>query len=501
MKSKKFWCFILITGVGIVVSSLLRNPNREINDHLRIALPRVNLSIDPHSMEDSLSMFLVQQIHRSLFRYNSDGRIVPDLADKLHVSEDMMTYTIKIKSKQKFSDGSEITAKDVVQSLKRPFKLQASITADLNYIVGAKNIAEFSKNGQGIKSISEDTIEIKVSRPTDLLILHLALPDLAIIKISSEDQIEFEATAGDYFVKSMDDNEIVLLKSKQLGTGAPSIVTLSRQSIESALDGAFNNQVDSVEVFDMNKNDEKKLLDLNWKKILHSLSYENFLLLNPDRISRDQRELMLNSIKNQEIVSELSSEHIKPAWGLIPPILPGAIDQKVASSFLDVAIAKNFQMREVELSFNKENRLHDFAAKKISNYWKSIGITVKLNPLPSIEFYELLFNKGADAIIAGKGLDYPDGLANLTYFRTDLPTHFIFMENNSLDSELINLTDLNGEERFQRYKEIQVLILKQRTIWPLFFGNSTSGLWSPRIHSIPAHPMGFHFLKISEIKM
>lgn len=53
-------------------------------------------------------------IYRSLFKYDIYGSIVPDLADTWAVEEDGITYTIKLKDNQLWTDGTKITADDLI---------------------------------------------------------------------------------------------------------------------------------------------------------------------------------------------------------------------------------------------------------------------------------------------------------------------------------------------------------------------------------------------------
>ena len=89
---------------------------------------------------------LYQSIYDGLVAFkHADGvdgfTIVPDLAQELpSPADDGKSYTFKIRKGIKFSNGSELTVKDVVASLQRIFKVK-SPTAGGFYavIVGADN--------------------------------------------------------------------------------------------------------------------------------------------------------------------------------------------------------------------------------------------------------------------------------------------------------------------------------------------------------------------------
>lgn len=53
-------------------------------------------------------------IYRGLFKYDIYGVLVEDLAESWQVSEDGLTYTIKLKEGQEWSNGQEITSDDLI---------------------------------------------------------------------------------------------------------------------------------------------------------------------------------------------------------------------------------------------------------------------------------------------------------------------------------------------------------------------------------------------------
>src|SRR5262245_62623679 len=101
-------------------------------------------TIDPHVNYTLQYWQLYQSIYDGLVTFkHADGvdgfTIVPDLAEELPPpADDGKSYTFKIRKGIKFSNGNELTVKDVVASLQRIFKVK-SPTAGGFYavIVGA----------------------------------------------------------------------------------------------------------------------------------------------------------------------------------------------------------------------------------------------------------------------------------------------------------------------------------------------------------------------------
>lgn len=68
----------------------------------------------PHQAQDRHEKTVASLIYRGLFKYDIYGSITPDLAETWKTSADGISYTITIKKNQKWSDGSTITADDII---------------------------------------------------------------------------------------------------------------------------------------------------------------------------------------------------------------------------------------------------------------------------------------------------------------------------------------------------------------------------------------------------
>ncbi len=85
---------------------------------------RLNLSSEPDYLDPALNSSvdgacLAANSFSGLYTYDSTGVPVPACADSYEVSDDGLTYTVKLKEGLKWSDGSDLTANDFVYSWKR----------------------------------------------------------------------------------------------------------------------------------------------------------------------------------------------------------------------------------------------------------------------------------------------------------------------------------------------------------------------------------------------
>ena len=61
---------------------------------------------------------LTQIIYSSLFKYNGQGNLIPDLVESYNISEDGLSYEIKIKENVKWHDNEQLTVDDIIYTIK-----------------------------------------------------------------------------------------------------------------------------------------------------------------------------------------------------------------------------------------------------------------------------------------------------------------------------------------------------------------------------------------------
>ena len=126
----------------------------------------INLASEPAYLDPALNSSvdggcLAVNSFVGLYTYNKDGKLVPALSDgEPEISEDKTTYTFKL-IKSKWSDGSELTAKDFAYSWNRA---AAEATAsDYSYLFDV-----IDKNDDGTLKVTADddyTLTVQLASP------------------------------------------------------------------------------------------------------------------------------------------------------------------------------------------------------------------------------------------------------------------------------------------------------------------------------------------------
>lgn len=155
-----------------------------------------------------------------LFKLDRDGQVVPDLAEKWHISQDYLTYTITLRADATFGDGKTVTANDVAYTLKRAASSGTSFEATFA-VRDIEGFATFRSNrGEftGIREIDDRTIEIKLALPIQGFLYNLASHPLYIV---DADDIDTNPTwyqrpnaTGPYQVVEYEEGNYALLQRK-----------------------------------------------------------------------------------------------------------------------------------------------------------------------------------------------------------------------------------------------------------------------------------------------
>jgi oligopeptide transport system substrate-binding protein len=165
----------------------------------------LNLGAEPQYLDPQISNFqqdiaIEHLLWRGLFYFDAKTNTVPALAtvlptaDNGGISADGLTYTIKMKTGQKFSDGNPLTATDMEYTVKRMLdpKLGGNYASFFLDIVGAEayngalgtkakpltpSDADLQKmvDALGIKAVDPTTIQFKLTAPSGSFVTRLAL--------------------------------------------------------------------------------------------------------------------------------------------------------------------------------------------------------------------------------------------------------------------------------------------------------------------------------------
>jgi oligopeptide transport system substrate-binding protein len=125
-------------------------------------------SLDPHLAQGNSASALLDDLFVGLTTTDSQGKLIGGLAESWAVSDDGLSWTFKLRPGLLWSDGTPITAADVVWSLQRLMdpKTAARYASNLFVVKGGRAVSQGAPMSQlGISAPDERTILFQLERP------------------------------------------------------------------------------------------------------------------------------------------------------------------------------------------------------------------------------------------------------------------------------------------------------------------------------------------------
>ena len=135
-------------------------------------------SFDAAHISALVDFDFAQNVFDSVVKFDTNGKIVMDLASSVDVSSDALTYTFHLKHNVKFSNGDPMTAADVIYSWNRTAAAQDSYAPNFSPVVGYDALAatpQTAKTMPGLTKTDNYTVVAKLSAPAGWWMSALAL--------------------------------------------------------------------------------------------------------------------------------------------------------------------------------------------------------------------------------------------------------------------------------------------------------------------------------------
>jgi peptide/nickel transport system substrate-binding protein len=159
----------------------------------------LDASLDPHmSSSSAATREILFNIYEGLVKPDSDGNLVPAIAESYSVNDSADQYTFKLRQGVQFHNGKEVTADDVVWSLSRA----AGLETGEPLVSDVANIAAVTKT-------DDATIVIDLKKPDTEFLAHITT---AIIPEGHDPMSEVVGTGPYKFVSRVIQDNIVLEK-------------------------------------------------------------------------------------------------------------------------------------------------------------------------------------------------------------------------------------------------------------------------------------------------
>ena len=169
IKTLVLFCLLTLTTVLCACT----DDKAKTSESITIGIAQdIDDSLDPHKMVAAGTKEIFFNVFEGLVKPDSDGNIVPAVAESVEVSEDKLSYTFKLRKGIKFHDGKAVTIEDLEYSINKFAGRDGSGNAPVSSAFS--NISE-------VNIVSDDLIEIKLASPDPAFLSYLASVEAAII--------------------------------------------------------------------------------------------------------------------------------------------------------------------------------------------------------------------------------------------------------------------------------------------------------------------------------
>ena len=475
-------------------------------------------TLDPHLTSDTTSAFIVVELHAGLVALSPDLVLVPDIAERWERSEDGLVYTFYLRTDAKFHDGKPITAQDFKWSMERAARPETgSPVADtyLNDIIGAQAVFDGEATEMtGVKVIDTHTLQITIDAPKAYFLAKLTYPtayvlDRENVEGGGRNWFDQPNGAGPFKLKEYRIGErLVLERNENYHREPPKIDALEMRLAGGQAMAMYEN--DEIEITGVGLFDLKRVSDptnpLNRELIVappdFNISYIGFnTSLNPFDDPKF-RQALNHAIDKELIASEVLSDLVVPAYGILPPGFP-AYQDDIQGLRYDPELAQQLLAESKYADPSTRDRIVitvpgtggtiGIDLEVILNMWEdTLGIEVEIQQVEWATYLEDLHDQKFQAF-AGLGweADYPDPQDFLDIlFHTDSSLNHGGYSNPELDAVLEEArVEEDVAKRVELYRQAERMIVEDAAWVPLWYQGERHVLMKPYVKDYRITPM------------
>lgn len=489
-------------------------------------------SLDPHKVESDVEFNIISDLFEGLVSVSPQGEIQPRLAEKWE-NKDNTVWTFHLRPGATWSDGTAITARDIVWSWQRLVSpLTASPYASYPgnmHIVNAQDIAQGKKAPEtlGVRAIDDSTFEVTLTQPNAAFLAMLAHPSLVpidkvlVTRFGEQwTKPEHIVTSGAYKLSAWVVNErIVAERNPRYWDNAHTVINkvtwLPIHSEAADVNRYKAGEIDIVYTVPINQFAQlKKTMgdQLNVSPQLATYYYEFNTTRAPFNDPRVR--LALNMALDKDIIAEkVLGQGQRPAWLISQPDIGGVKlqnpdyaswprDRRIAEAkkLLSEAGYSDSHPLVFNLLYNTSES-HQRVAIAVSSMWKkNLGVEAKLQNQEWKTMLDTMHTHNFDAVRYAWIADYDDAATFLNNFRTGDSENTSQYSNPAYDEALKSAAKApDVVTRGQFYQQAEDLLGKDVPAVPVYHYVRTH-LVKPWVGGFTPDKLGYYFTKDMYIK-
>ena len=417
-------------------------------------------SLDPHQTVAAGTREVLFNVFEGLVKPNSDGEMIPAVAEKYTLSEDGTTYTFTLREGVKFHNGQTVTAEDVVYSINRCAAVPEGQEKPL--------VAAFSAV-KSVEALDEKTVAVTIAQRDLEFISYMTA---AIIPADYENQDTAPVGTGPFrFVSRTPQQDFVMERFEDYW-GAPAwLDKVTYKICENADALVMNLNGGSIDLCAHLTSAQASQLNQNFQVLEGTMNLVQAIYLNNQAKPFDNqlvRQALCYAIDRQGIMDMVADGHGTAVGSSIYPaftkyFLPELVDKYPH----DVAKAKELLAQagypdgfDMTISVPNNYQPHMDTAEVVAEQLREAGINVTIQPVEWSTWLDTIYNgRQFQATVVGVDAANMTARAMLERFTSDYGKNFINYNNPAYDAlfqKAINAQDEAGQTDL--YKQMETML-------------------------------------------
>ncbi|MFS1663268.1 peptide ABC transporter substrate-binding protein [Streptococcus sp. zg-JUN1979] len=524
----------VLLGAALAACGKSSSNSESASKEINWAVPTDIITLDMSKVTDTYSNIAIGNSGGNIYRLDKDGKLALDLAKSVDVSEDGLTYTVTLRDNLKWSDGSDLTAKDFVYSWQR---IVAPETAsEYAYLVSeahVQNAAEIN-SGQitdlsqlGVKADGDNKLVFTLTSPSPQFQYYLAFSNFMPQKEEAVKEYgkdygtasKYQVYSGPYTVTDWNgsNGKFVLKKNKyywdadNVKTETVNVQTVKKP--DTAVQMYKRGELDSANIsntsaiFNANKNN-KDVVDV-FEATTAYLAYNmSGSVKGLDNLKI--RQALNLATNRQAVVKAAVDTGSTEATALVPYKLETLPDGKDLTdivapgySYDESEAAKLFKEGLAEAGLDKltltvTSDADSPSAKNLVDYLKSSwestlpGLTIEEKFVNFKQRIEDSKNQNFDIVVTLWGGDYPVGSTFYGLFKSDSAYNYGKFNNQEFDAayeKAVSTDAMDANAAAEDYKAAEKVLYDQAAYNPLYF-RTTKALQNPNLKGLVRNTTG-----------
>lgn len=474
-------------------------------------------TLDPARIQDLYGFLVVHQIFDRLVRFSRDLFVIPALAESWTVEDQGRTYRFSLRRDAFFHDGRPVTSGDVVYSISRLFRLSPSPTV-LPHLLKIKGASEFARGDAdriaGLEAPGPHALIVRLDQAYAPFLTALGTYHSSIIPAGSgEDEAAFNRNpvgSGPFRMSVWEENREIRLDRFDRYYGGPARLEgilfkiYPGIGIEAVWEDFQSGKVDEVPVYPQIRTEIEKRADLvRIHRPSLSILFYGFNVANPKLRDVQFRSFLSAAIDRVRLTREVYGGQFEPAFGFLPPGLPGYEPPQVAKTQGEGKASGNNasgsmedrgKSVSLEIVSNSQSPLAQEELRFVQKAWEQVGVKVESKFIPDwAQFEEYLKSENVQVYRYAWFADIPDPDDFLrVLFASDSAVNYMRYNNSVLDEMLKNAVGvLDPVQRAAKYREIQTFLAREVPAVPLLH-LSVDVAYQPYVRDVEVTALGSH---------